>query len=108
MPRKGGGTLSFLLVTVAVKLAVPENSPLLVPTATEAMTTPVKDHYALGLQVASKNGRKRFAHGGGINGFGSFLAYFPASGVTIVVLSNVEGPVAASLEEQLETAYFGG
>ncbi len=78
------------------------------PASLEEMTTPVKSHYAFGLQVASKDGRQRFAHGGGINGFGSFLAYFPASGVTIVVLSNVEGPAAALLEEQLETAYFGG
>jgi len=73
----------------------------------KAMTTPVEDHYGFGLQIASKNGRRRFAHGGGIDGFGSFLAYFPASGVTIVVLSNVEGPAAPLLEEQLETAYFG-
>ena len=73
----------------------------------EKITTPTKGGYAFGLQVAAKNGRKRFAHAGGINGFGSFLAYFPASGVTIVVLSNVAGPAAALLEERLETIYFG-
>jgi len=77
------------------------------PDSLKAMTTPVRDHYGFGLQIASKNGRQRFAHGGGIDGFGSFLAFFPASGVTIVVLSNVEGPAAPQLEEQLEKACFG-
>ncbi len=73
----------------------------------EKMTTPGKGGYAFGLSVGTKNGRKRFAHAGGIDGFGSFLAYFPASGVIIVVLSNVEGPAAPELEERLEAIYFG-
>ncbi len=80
---------------------------LLKPDSLEAMTTPGKGGYAFGLQVGSKNGRKRYAHAGGINGFGSFLAYFPASDVTIVVLSNVAGPAAPQLEERLEQIYFG-
>lgn len=73
----------------------------------EKMTNPVRKGYAFGLAVGEKNGRKRFAHAGGIQGFGSLLAYFPASDVTIVVLSNVEGPAAPELEERLESIYFG-
>lgn len=73
----------------------------------EKMTTPTRKGYAFGLAVGEKNQRKRFAHAGGIQGFGSFLAYFPASDVTIVVLSNVEGPAAPELEERLEAIYFG-
>ncbi|MCI0668751.1 MAG: beta-lactamase family protein [Methylococcaceae bacterium] len=80
---------------------------LLQPSSLERMITPDKDGYAFGLRVGTINGRKRFAHAGGIDGFGSFLAYFPASGVTIVVLSNVAGPAAPQLEERLETIYFG-
>jgi CubicO group peptidase (beta-lactamase class C family) len=80
---------------------------ILQPDSLEEMTTPAKGGYVSGLQVGSKNGRKRYAHAGGINGFGSFLAYFPASGVTIVVLSNVAGPAAPQLEERLEQIYFG-
>jgi len=79
---------------------------LLQPASLAAMTTPNRGHYGFGLQIESKNGRQRFAHAGGINGFGSFLAYFPASDVTIVVLANVEGPAASLLEEQLEASYF--
>ena len=73
----------------------------------EKMTTPAKSDYAYGLRVETKHGRKRFAHAGGIDGFGSFLAYFPESAVTIAVLSNVAGPTAPQLEERLETIYFG-
>ncbi|HVU22727.1 MAG TPA: serine hydrolase domain-containing protein [Opitutus sp.] len=80
---------------------------LLQPASLEKMTTPAKAGYAFGLGVGTKNGRKRYAHAGGINGFSSFLAYFPASDVTIAVLANVEGPAAPQLEERLEAIYFG-
>jgi CubicO group peptidase (beta-lactamase class C family) len=80
---------------------------LLQPASLAKMTTPARKGYGFGLAVGEKNGRKRFAHAGGIQGFGSFLAYFPASGVTIVVLANVEGPAAPELEEQLEAIWFG-
>ena len=80
---------------------------LLRPTSLAQMTKPGRGGYALGLVVGEKNGRRRFAHAGGIDGFGAFLAYFPASGVTIVVLANVEGPAAPELEERLEAIYFG-
>jgi CubicO group peptidase (beta-lactamase class C family) len=73
----------------------------------DQMITPAKSGYAFGLRIGAKNGRKRYSHSGAINGFGSFLAYFPASDVTIAVLSNVAGPSAAELEERLETIYFG-
>lgn len=80
---------------------------LLQPGSLEKMTTPAKDGYAFGLRVGTKNGRKRFAHVGGIDGFGSWLAYYPASGVTIVVLSNVAGPSAPQLGQRLEAICFG-
>lgn len=77
------------------------------PASLDQMIAPGRGGYGLGLQIGEKHGRKRYAHAGGISGFGSFLAYFPASDVTIVVLANVEGPAAAELEEQLEAIYFG-
>jgi CubicO group peptidase (beta-lactamase class C family) len=80
---------------------------LLKPASLEKMTTPAKGDYAFGLLVGTKDGRKRITHAGGIDGFGSFLAYFPETEVTIVVLSNVEGPAASQLAARLETIYFG-
>lgn len=72
-----------------------------------AKMTAARGNYGFGLGIGVKNGRQRCAHAGGIRGFASFLAYFPASEVTIVVLANIEGPAAAQLAEQLERIYFG-
>jgi hypothetical protein len=45
----------------------------------EKMTTPYEDGYALGLGIAEAEGRRVFRHGGGIDGFSTFLAFYPAS-----------------------------
>jgi CubicO group peptidase (beta-lactamase class C family) len=55
------------------------------------MTTPFKNNYAFGLNVASDNGHKRIEHGGAINGFNTALAYYPDDKLTVVVLSNING-----------------
>lgn len=56
----------------------------------EAMTTPVKNNYAYGLGVETKANRKMISHGGGINGFATFIARFPEEKLTIVVLRNAD------------------
>jgi CubicO group peptidase (beta-lactamase class C family) len=53
------------------------------------MTTPVQSGYAYGLIVGTSDGRRRFAHGGGVPGFVSYLIYYPESQVTVAVLSNL-------------------
>ena len=53
------------------------------------MTTPVMNSYGFGLNIQSVRGRTTIFHAGGINGFTSVLVYYPASQVTIAVLSNV-------------------
>jgi len=55
------------------------------------MTTPFKQGYAFGLGVATVDGKKQFAHGGGINGFNTFLSYSPDDRTTVVVLGNLNG-----------------
>lgn len=50
--------------------------------------------YGFGLQLASVEGRKCIAHGGGINGFASDLRTFPEAGVTIAHIFNTDGGVA--------------
>jgi uncharacterized protein YneR len=64
---------------------------LLSPASLQKMTTPFKDDYAFGVQVHTVSGRKVVDHGGGIEGFNTFLAYYPDSQVTIVALANVNG-----------------
>ena len=56
------------------------------------MLTPFKNNYGFGLVIINAAGRTRYGHNGGINGFNSFLAYFPESRVTVVVLANVMAP----------------
>lgn len=55
------------------------------------MTTPYKDGYALGVEVKQVDGHDVIEHDGAIDGFDSFLSYYPAQKVTVIVLSNVAG-----------------
>lgn len=63
---------------------------LLTQKSLDAMLVPVKDGYAYGLGVGKQFDLARVAHGGGINGFNTFMARFPAERALIIVLSNIE------------------
>jgi CubicO group peptidase (beta-lactamase class C family) len=52
------------------------------------MTTPFKSDYACGVSVRTVSGHKVIDHGGGIEGFNTFLAYYPEDKLTVVALSN--------------------
>jgi CubicO group peptidase (beta-lactamase class C family) len=74
---------------------------LLKPQSLAAMTTPMPLvdgtplHYAMGLGVTERAGKRMISHGGGINGFVSDGAYFPDDDLVIVVLQNSTGPRGA-------------
>jgi CubicO group peptidase (beta-lactamase class C family) len=80
---------------------------VLQPASLAKMTTPFKSDYALGLQVATKNGRKLIDHGGGIEGFNTELAYYPDDKLTVVVLANVNGPAPTQIAAQLAAVAHG-
>jgi CubicO group peptidase (beta-lactamase class C family) len=65
------------------------------------MTTPFKQDYAFGLTVSTSNGHKMIAHGGGIEGFNTALAYYPDDALVVAVLANLNGPVADELSLKL-------
>jgi CubicO group peptidase (beta-lactamase class C family) len=71
------------------------------------MTTPVKNNYAFGLVVRTVNGRRVIAHGGGIDGFNTSLSYYPDTKAVVVVLANINGPVADRLGSQLGALVHG-
>jgi CubicO group peptidase (beta-lactamase class C family) len=73
----------------------------------DKMFTPVKNDYAYGWVVATKNGRKQIGHGGGINGFNTMFARYPDDKLTIAVFSNVNGPTADRIAGDLARMYFG-
>jgi CubicO group peptidase (beta-lactamase class C family) len=80
------------------------------------MTTPVNSGYAYGLVVETKDGRRRFTHGGSVSsGFSSYLTYYPESQVTVAVLNNLrsgrssdERPPVMVVTDWLGTLAHGG
>src|SRR5579871_4957161 len=65
------------------------------------MTTPFKNNYAFGLGVKETGGRKLISHNGGIEGFNTFLGYYPAEKVTVVVLGNLNSRVIEEIAAKL-------
>lgn len=63
----------------------------LAPAWREKMFTPIGDnHYGLGWEVQTWNGKRVVAHSGGINGFDTQLMRFPDDDAVIILLSNNE------------------
>lgn len=55
------------------------------------MSTVYLGHYGYGLQIETQfKTHKMIGHGGGVNGFHTFIARYPDDGITIVTLSNSE------------------
>lgn len=71
------------------------------------MTTPFKDDYALGVGVRTVNGRKVIDHGGGIEGFNTFLAYYPEDKLTAVALSNLNSDAPGGIVTRLAAVALG-
>lgn len=71
------------------------------------MTTPYKNDYAFGLMVTTKNGRKEIAHGGGIQGFNTAVAYWPDDQLTVIVLANLNGNAPDEIAAQLADTIHG-
>jgi CubicO group peptidase (beta-lactamase class C family) len=71
------------------------------------MTMPFQNNYALGLSVADNKGRKVIGHGGGIEGFNTYLAYYPDTRITIVVLGNLNGSAPEQIAGALGSLAHG-
>jgi CubicO group peptidase (beta-lactamase class C family) len=72
------------------------------------MTTPFKSDYALGVVVRTANGRTVVQHGGGIDGFNTFLAYYPGDKLTVAVLSNINGEAPTQIAAKVADLAYGG
>lgn len=60
--------------------------------------------YGFGLGIGERDGRRYISHGGGINGFTSFLGYQPDTGTTIVVLTNSGNAKPGEIADRLLAA----
>ena len=82
---------------------------LLSPQSLAVMLTPVKNDYGYGVGVNRQFNRQSISHGGGINGFSTFLTYYPDEKVTIAVLRNFDGgsPGPGAIARDLAAIAFG-
>ncbi len=71
------------------------------------MTTPFKDNYGFGLEIQTIQGHERISHGGGINGFNTFEAWYPQEKLSIIVLSNVNGNAPDEISSRLASVIHG-
>lgn len=69
--------------------------------------TPFKSNYGYGWNIGKRFDRQVIAHGGGIFGFSSYIARYPADHVTVIVLSNVEGAPSGEIANSLAAIVFG-
>ncbi|HEY0380503.1 MAG TPA: serine hydrolase [Pyrinomonadaceae bacterium] len=75
---------------------------LLAKKSLDAMLTVVKDYYGYGIGVDTQFKLARIGHSGGINGFNTYMAWFPDERATFIVLSNIEnGTPATQIETRL-------
>ena len=71
------------------------------------MWTADKNGYAYGWGIAKQNGKTEQSHGGGIDGFSTFLLRVPDDGVLIVVLSNFEDGKTGDVRRGLTEIAYG-
>lgn len=81
------------------------NNQVLSAASTQKMMTPYMDKYGYGIGVDSLKTHKRVSHSGGIPGFASYLAYYPADDLCVVVISN-NGSNATALGTALSSIMF--
>ena len=81
---------------------------LISPASLKKMTVPFKNDYGFGLSIRAVNGQEQIDHGGGIEGFNTLLAYYPADKLTVVVLANLNGSAAQEIATDLHTLAEGG
>ncbi|MXO95924.1 serine hydrolase [Erythrobacter aquimaris] len=87
------------------KVLRPESLAMMVAPAIEAMPD---SGYGMGVLVTEKDDGRLIWHGGGIEGFNSFLGHDPDRNITVVVLANLNGGAANTLGQSLVTLARGG
>jgi CubicO group peptidase (beta-lactamase class C family) len=80
---------------------------LLKPESLTEMTTAFKSNYAYGLMVRTVDGHQEIEHGGGIEGFNTFLSYDSADKLSVVVLSNLNSGAPGQIASQLAALAHG-
>ncbi|MEJ0085113.1 MAG: serine hydrolase [Pseudomonadota bacterium] len=106
VPFAAGGLYSTVTDLLRWEQALFGNK-LLSAASLQKLTTPAKNEYAFGLVISSRAGQRVIEHNGGINGFNSKLAYYPADKVTVVALSNINGNGADQIVDTIGALVHG-
>ena len=78
------------------------------PQSMTALTTPVRNDYAMGLLVTQADGKTLVWHNGAIEGFNTYMAYDPGDRTAVIVLGNLNGEAPDKLGAALVTLARGG
>lgn len=81
---------------------------LLTPASLTQLTTPVRNDYAMGLSVIPNANGAVIQHNGGIEGFNTWMGHDTGSGMTVIVLGNLNGSAPDKLGADLMTLARGG
>jgi len=73
----------------------------------EKMTTPGLGTYGYGLNIRPVEGKTGQSHGGGINGFNTFMIRVPEARLVAIVLANQNGPAPDTIGLALARMYLG-
>lgn len=112
IPGAAGALCSTVLDLVKWTDAL-SHGRVVTPASYARMTTPTvlttgdTVPYGFGLGIAELEGHRKIHHGGGINGFASYMAHYPERDLTIVVLTNAETGKPGQIEEALARTVFG-
>lgn len=70
------------------------------------MFTPFLANYGYGVGIAQQFDRRLIGHGGGVEGFSSYLGHYPDEKLCIIVLSNLEETNTAGIAKDLSAIVF--
>lgn len=71
------------------------------------MFTAVRNNYGYGWFVDERFGRKRTWRGGAVNSFAAMIMRYPADGVPVIALSNIENAGAVKTAQAPSVLVFG-
>jgi D-alanyl-D-alanine carboxypeptidase len=63
--------------------------------------------YGYGWGLGEMNGHRKLSHGGGINGFSTMIARYPADRLAVIVLSNTAGANVGGVESRIARLLLG-
>jgi CubicO group peptidase (beta-lactamase class C family) len=97
----GGGSLYSTVADLHRWTLLLHRGRIIRPEWVRRMMTPVARDYGYGIQIRNGRQGKIFEHGGGIEGFNSFLQYRAGSEIVVVVLSNINTRVTGAIGQRL-------